>query len=119
MLHMFYLIADQPPQTEGGAPFWVQLFPFIAIAIMFFWMTSRAQRREQQTRQAMISGLKKNDKVITSGGIIGVVANIKEKEDEVALKVDENSNVRIRVTKSSIVRVISAEEAAKEPKTEG
>ena len=63
--------------------------------------------------------MKKNDKVITSGGLIGIVAAIKDKEDEVTLKVDESSNVRLRVTKSSIVRIIQPEEAGKEQKEGG
>jgi preprotein translocase subunit YajC len=62
----------------------------------------------------MLDALKKNDKVITSGGIIGIVAAIKDKEDEVTLKVDESSNVRLRVLKSSIIRIVGPEETAKE-----
>jgi preprotein translocase subunit YajC len=50
--------------------------------------------------------------VLTSGGIIGVIANMKD--DEVLLKVDENSNVRLRVTRSSIVRVLSEKDATKD-----
>lgn len=117
MLHALLLAADAPAGSE--APFGMSFMPIILMLIVGYFLLLRPMKQQEKQRQALISTLKKNDKVITSGGIIGIVANIKEKEDEVALKVDENSNVRIRVTKSSIVRVISADEVAKEPKTEG
>jgi preprotein translocase subunit YajC len=76
-------------------------------------------KRQEQERKTLLSALKKNDKVVTSGGIIGIVASVKEKEDEVMLKVDESSNVRLRVTRSSIVRIVGGDEAAKEQKEGG
>ena len=68
----------------------------------------------------MLANLKKNDKVVTAGGIYGTVVSVAEKEDEVVVKVDEN--VRLRVTKGSITRNLTNEEAAraaKEQKTTG
>jgi preprotein translocase subunit YajC len=84
------------------------------IAVFFYFMIIRASSREKQQRQAMISALKKDDEVITSAGIIGKIAMIKDKEDEVALKVDDAGSVRLRVLKSSIVRVLPKKEPAKE-----
>ena len=56
--------------------------------------------------------MKKNDEVLTASGIIGIIAMVKD--DEVVLKVDESSNVRLRVLKSSIVRVLNPKEPAKD-----
>lgn len=117
MLLALLLAADSPPGPD--APFGLSMMPILLMLVVGYFLLLRPMQRQEKQRQALLSTLKKNDKVITSGGIIGTVANIKEKEDEVALKVDENSNVRIRVTKTSIVRVISADEVAKEPKSEG
>jgi preprotein translocase subunit YajC len=111
MVSLFLLLADNPPdgaQQPGGGLFGF-LLPMAAIGLLFYFLMVRPMRKQEQDRQSLISSLKKNDKVVTSGGIIGTVAGIKDKEDEVTLKVDENSNVRLRVTKGSIVRVISAE----------
>jgi len=91
------------------------LLPMAAIAVVFYFLMIRPARRQEQERQNMLSNLKKNDRVVTSGGLIGIIASIKDKEDEVTLKVDESSNVRLRVTKGSIVRVVASEESAKEP----
>ena len=121
MLSLFLLFADNPPDPAtptGASPFGF-LLPMVAIGALFYVLMVRPMRKQEQERQSLISNLKKNDKVVTSGGIIGIVAGIKEKEDEVTLKVDENSNVRLRVTKGSITRVISGEEPAKDAKEGG
>ena len=103
----------QPSPTGGLWSF----APLIIIFILFYFFMIRApMKRQEQERKNLYSALKKNDKVVTSGGIIGVVANIKDKEDEVTLKIDDNSNVRLKVTRSSIVRIVTPEEAAKEQK---
>ena len=71
-------------------------------------------KKQEKERKTLLEALKKNDRVLTSGGIIGVIANIREKDDEIVLKVDENSNVRLRLTRSSIVRVLSEKDVAKD-----
>jgi preprotein translocase subunit YajC len=57
----------------------------------------------------MISALKKNDRVVTAGGMYGVVTNLQRESDEVTLRVDETTNTKIRVTLSSIARVLGDE----------
>jgi preprotein translocase subunit YajC len=52
----------------------------------------------------MLKKLQKNDKVVTTGGIFGVVTSVKE--DEVTLKVDDTQNVKIRFTRSAIAGII-------------
>jgi preprotein translocase subunit YajC len=112
---LLYLLADaasdSPPNPTGGLT--TMLLPMLAIGVVFYFLMIRPARRQEQERQNMLSNLKKNDRVVTSGGLIGIIASIKDKEDEVTLKVDEGSNVRLRVTKGSIVRVVG-EETAKE-----
>ncbi len=83
----------------------------VVITALFYFMLIRPQRREQASRQAMLDQLKKNDRVVTSGGMYGVVVNIHQGADEVTLRVDETSNTRLKVTRSSIVRVLGDEPA--------
>jgi preprotein translocase subunit YajC len=68
-----------------------------------------ARRREKQQRELIYGTLKKNDEVLTSAGLIGTVANIKD--DEVTLKVDESANVRLRILRSSIIKILTPKEA--------
>jgi preprotein translocase subunit YajC len=121
MLSTLLLLADTPPAQDGsgGGSLIGLLLPFLPIAILFWFFMIRPMKRQEQERQALLSALKKNDKVVTSGGIIGTVAGIREKEDEVTLKVDDSSNVKLRVTRSSIVRILGGEASAKEQKENG
>lgn len=95
------------PGAGGSSEFFVTMMPLIAVFILFYFLLIRPQRREQATRESMLSALKKNDKVVTIGGMIGTVANISADGQEVTLKVDDNT--RIRMIRSSIQRVLSAE----------
>jgi preprotein translocase subunit YajC len=117
MLFALQLLADQaadPAQAQPGFnP--LQFAPLIIIFILFYFFMIRApMKRQEAERKNLYTTLKKNDKVVTSAGIIGIVSSIKENEDEVTLKVDESSNVRLRVLKSSIQRILSGDEPPKD-----
>jgi len=90
----------------GGSPFGlINLWPILGIGVLFWFLLIRPQQREKQRRQAMLGALKKNDHVITAGGIYGVVTNVHREADEVTIKVDEAANVKLRVTLGSIAQV--------------
>ncbi len=95
--------ATNSSPLEGIGPF----IPLLAILFIGYFLLWRPARRQEAERKAMVAALRENDKIVNSGGIIGVVASIKDKEDEVVLK------GCIRITKSSIVRVVR-EDSAKE-----
>lgn len=104
--------ADEASKKAVEMPFWQSpMFLMIGLmALFFFVVILPAQRRQRREADAIMSNLKKNDEVVTASGIIGIVANIKEGGDEVTLKIDDNA--RIRVLKSSIVRINKKEDAA-------
>jgi preprotein translocase subunit YajC len=104
-----WLLAQEAPPSN---PFLGMLPAFAVIAVLFYVMLWRPQRREQSNRQAMLDALKKNDRVVTIGGIYGVVTNVRKETDEVKIKVDEKSNVELRVTFGAISRVLRDEPAA-------
>jgi preprotein translocase subunit YajC len=110
MHHLNALVAQDPPvQPNGqGQPAGDWTLPFLMIAIVgafFMIVILPARRREKKEREDLLSKMKKNDEVLTASGIIGIVATIKD--DEVVLKVDESSNVRIRVLKSAVARILN------------
>jgi preprotein translocase subunit YajC len=85
--------------AQGGAkpqdpPFWLQMLPFALILFLLFPIVIWPQRKEQQKRDDLIKSLKKNDRVVTLGGIIGTVANISADGKEVTLKVDDNTRIK-------------------------
>jgi preprotein translocase subunit YajC len=121
MLYALYLFADGAKEVvkdaakDGDQPGGLMeifgrnpLLPILALVAMFFLIVVMPQRRrEQKQKEALMSGMKKNDEVITASGIIGVVHSIKEGGDEVTLKIDDNA--KIRVLRSTIVRIVTKE----------
>jgi preprotein translocase subunit YajC len=103
-------------EGEGGPPGIIgalgPMFPILIIMVVMFIFMGRANARQRREQAALLANLKKNDKVVTSAGIIGVVVAVKENEDEVTLRVDDATNTRIRVLKSSVARVTTEEQQA-------
>lgn len=112
MLLALMLLADGE-QPQSGAPGWTTLLLFLPMIVVFYLLVMRPARRQEAQRQALVNALKKNDKVLTSAGIIGTVVSVSEKEDEVTVRVDDNC--KLRMVKSSINRNLTQEEAAKKP----
>lgn len=99
---------------EGGAAQGLQtpmfLLTLITIFFLYMFIVQRpGARREQETRDAMLQKLKKNDRVLTTSGIYGVVTNVQLDADEITIRIDETTNTKLRVTKSAISRVLGGE----------
>lgn len=77
----------------------MNLMPVVLIFIVFYFLLIRPQKKTQDEHKKMVAGLKKNDEVITAGGIHGTIMNVKD--HTVTLKVDDN--VKVEVQKSSIM----------------
>lgn len=95
------------PASPFGGPFLPIMILMLGGLIVF---SIFGQRRERKKREAMISAVKKHDRVQTIGGVIGSVVDVKS--DEVVLKVDESSNTRITFARSAVQQVVSS---GKEP----
>lgn len=109
-------LAEAAPGGGGGSS-WSLFILMGLIFVVIYFMMIRPQRKQAKERESMIEALKKNDHVLTTGGIFGIVDKVKEKE--VVLKIDEKSDARLRVAKNAIVGVVkdSGSEEKKE-KTE-
>jgi preprotein translocase YajC subunit len=109
--------AQQPGQKQPAAkgpdmcpP--SMFIPLGIIFVLFYFLMLKPQRRQEQQRRELLGALKKNDRVVTAGGIYGVVTNVNPTRDEVTLRIDDDTNTKIRVTRGSIQQVITSEEAA-------
>lgn len=101
----------KPP--EGPNPLFQLATLFLPLILLFYFLILRPERRKQADHKTLLAALKKNDRVVTIGGIYGIVANVQPDDDRVTLKIDEATNTKIDVTFSSIARVIAAEPEAK------
>ena len=101
MLHALLAQAQSPaPGPGGGIGFFV---PFIFIFIIMYFVMFRPQKKRQEQQQKLISTLKTGDRVVTNGGIHGLISNVKE--TTVIVKVADN--VKIEMEKSAISTVVS------------
>jgi preprotein translocase subunit YajC len=106
--------AAPPPRSD---PFGSEMFLLLfgLLALMLVW-SMLGQRRDRKKRDAMLSAIKKHDRVQTLGGIIGSIVEIRK--DVVVLKVDESSNTRITFARSAVQQVLSHGPAEAEPAAE-
>lgn len=118
LLHQVWLLAE-----EGGAPAASPFgdisffFPILMIGILFYFMLIRPERKKSAEAADMLKSLKKNDHVVTVGGIFGTVVNVQEGSDIVTIRVDENTNAKLRVRRSAISGIVKDDEPpAKEEK---
>ncbi len=91
--------APAPPEGSFLEKWGLLIFLGGAIVLMYVWM-GRSRKKQEAKRKEMLSQLSKGDKVLTIGGIAGTV--IETKGDEVVIKVDETSNVRMRFARWAI-----------------
>ena len=96
--------APEMPQQSSWT-FWVMIVAMIAVMYFFMWRPESKRRKEMQKFR---DGLKKGDKIITAGGIYGVVKENKE----TTLLIEVDSNVTLRVDKSMVVADASAQQPA-------
>lgn len=98
----------QPPETLTS-----EIMSFAPLALMlivvFFFMSS-GRKREQKKRDQMYNAMKRGSRVVTAGGLIASVVEVRD--DEVVLKVDEANNIKERYTKSAIIKVLDEGDAA-------
>ena len=91
----------------GGSGFLIMMMVLLGTMVLFSVMSGR---REKKKRAELLGSIKKHDKVMTIGGVLGTVVEMKD--DAVVLKVDETSNTRITFSKSAISQVMPQDAAA-------
>ncbi len=112
MNKLFDLVVSMGGQPQGAAPsqdagsgMMMTILMLGAMFAIMYFVVLRPQMKEQKKHQAMLKALKKGDKVITSGGIYGVVVGISDAENKVVVRIDEN--VKVEVAKAYVVGVKS------------
>ncbi len=100
----------QPTSSPfGGSMIWI----FVLVLVVMWVFLMGGQRKEKKKRAALLAALTKGDKVQTIGGILGTVVEVRD--SEVVVKVDENSNARLRFSRSAIQSVLHSDaESTKE-----
>jgi len=115
LLNFAFLFAEEspPPPADAQSPWGGLLPPMIMIAVFYYFMLLRPRAAEDRKRKAVLDGLKKNDRVVTAGGIIGTVAQVSNDGQEVTLKVDDSTRIKFRRSSISSVLTDEKDDAAK------
>jgi preprotein translocase subunit YajC len=90
----------------GGMGFFIGLM--IMMFVFMFVLQRGSRKKEEAKRQSLLDSIKRNDRVMTHGGILGTVVNIKERE--IVLKVDESTNTKMTFLKDAIRQVVDESE---------
>jgi preprotein translocase subunit YajC len=97
----------------GTPPSWVQYAPLLFIGIIFYFLLIRPQQKQRKQHEALITALKTGDKVITSGGIHGIISNVKDRTFLVKIA----DNVKIEIDKVAVAG-LECEESKNEATSE-
>jgi preprotein translocase subunit YajC len=94
----------------GGSDFLVQLFPLILIFVVFYFLLIRPQQAKVKAQREMLSGVKRGDRVVTGGGIIGLVTKVIS-DNEIQVELAEG--VRVRIVKQTITDILTRGESVR------
>ena len=99
-LAFLYLLQEQTQSSPFN-----MLFLIGGMILIMYFVLFRPQMKEQKRRREMLSSVKKHDRVVTTGGIHGVVVSVSD--NDIVLKIDENNNVRVKFARSAVSAIIS------------
>ncbi len=100
---MYHLLFAMAPQGgDGGGSLISTLIMFGAIFLIFYFMIIRPQQKRSKEREKLLSNLEKGDKIVTNGGIHGIISGLEEKT--ALLQISENT--KIKIERSAITTVL-------------
>ncbi len=108
MIDLAYAMGPSPSSGGGSAALFVQLVPIALVLVIFYFLVIRPQQRERRRREEMLAALKKGDRVVTSGGLIGTVVGVSPQR--VTLKLGDS--VRVECLRSAVTGLESETKSA-------
>lgn len=106
------IFALAPRGGEGQAdepPAWVSLMPIVLMVVIFYFLLIRPQQKKAKEHAELVKSLRVGDKVVTNGGVVGVIVSLKDKS--VSLR---SSDTKLEVLKSAINEVTERGESQPE-----
>lgn len=108
---MFISPAYAQTAAGGGGEALMQFLPLVLIFVVFYFLLIRPQQKRQKEHKALLEGLRRGDRVVTGGGIIGTVAKVLPDKEEIDVDIAEG--VRVKVLRSSVSSVVARTEPVK------
>ena len=109
---MFISPAYAQDAAGGAAGMLMQFAPLILIFIVFYFILIRPQQKKLKDHREMLGSLKRGDRIVTGGGLVAKVVNVKEGSDEIEAEIAPNVRVTVvRTTIGSVIRPTAANDA--------
>ena len=102
---------EEPAGLFGNMGFFLPAM--LGVMVLYMLMSAKPQGKGSTNKTELLANLKKNDRVLTAGGILGTVVNHRSDAEYVTLRVDDSSGSRMQILASSIVRVVTDEDSDK------
>lgn len=101
---MFFLLQAAAGKSSSPTGMLSMLLPFILMFVVMYFLILRPQKRKEKERKALLSRVKKNDRVVTAGGVHGIVTSVRE--NDLILRIDDAKDVKVKVDRSAIVTLL-------------
>ena len=111
------LISPAYAQAGGDAAGMMSFLPLVLIFAVFYFLLIRPQQKKMKAHRAMLGQVKRGDRVLTGGGIIGTITKVKEETDEVTVEIADG--VRVDILRGTITDVLNAPAAPGAANTPG
>ena len=102
--------AQDAAAAAGGTGMLMQFLPLILIFVVFYFLLIRPQQKKAKTHREMLAALRRGDRIVTSGGIIGTIAKV---VSDTELQVEIAEGVKVRVLRGTVAEVLAKTEPAK------
>ncbi len=88
--------------ASDAPPFYMQMLPLVAIFAIFYFLLIRPQQKRAKEHKVKLDSVKKNDKVVTGGGLIGKVVKV----DEDYVDIDLGGGLKVKAVKSTLADIV-------------
>ena len=105
--------AQDATPLAGAPDTMLQLLPIVLIFVVFYFLLIRPQQKKMKQHKEMLSALRRGDRIVTGGGIIGTITKVID-DNEVQVEIAEG--VRVRVQRPAISAILAKTEPAPQPK---
>jgi len=101
----------------GGMEGMLQFAPLVLIFVVFYFLMIRPQQKRQKDHQALVRAAKRGDRVVTSGGILGVITKANDTDNDVEVEIAQG--VKVRVVRTAISDIVNRNPEAAKPAKDG
>src|SRR2546421_11007929 len=101
LMNAAILAMGQPPQPgQPAPPFWTSLVPLGLLVVVFYFALIRPQQKKAKDHAELLKAVRPGDKVVTTGGIVGVIVTVKEKTLSI-----RSADAKFEITKSAVAEI--------------